>query len=446
MLPNRPRLQGWDPGSLTTSSIEIGKGGTSVHNTVVGIEHGVTHMADTKDWSGPAHDAAVQMFGRASKKAQDFSEYAGGINTALSGGAEAIGTARTKLLDKATEIEQGGELWVNDQWVVLIKPAENLSAEKAADLEKKAQTEQNTINTLLSAVGDADDETAKAVQTAAQNHGYAPPSPDSPVNFIHPRPGDEVPNPRSMLGMMQQSAIRDQDMATTVREKTVDESKPGVKTTTITMMDGSKHVITEDSKFDPYHKGTITTDTHYDKNGNFLSETGSFRARDSGTKYTNIRMADGTQFQMYEHPDGTGACEVLTADGRRATLADTFFSTPVQDTLGLGLSGLEKTAERGIPMLSPRAVNAVGVGAKFGGPALGMVTTLYNSVTAETRHDACVEAVSGTAGVVGGIGSGTAAELLLPEFGPASAIVGGYLGQKLFANVGRVVGEMACPQ
>ncbi len=87
-------------------------------------------------WVGDAHEAAAKMFGRATDKASSFAHYTDAVASALSSGAQAIGVARTDLLDHADEIDRG-ELSVNDMWVVLIKPA-RVSAEKASALQAQA--------------------------------------------------------------------------------------------------------------------------------------------------------------------------------------------------------------------------------------------------------------------------------------------------------------------
>ena len=78
---------------------------------------------------------------------------------------------------------------------MLVDPV-RMSAEKMAKLQELARAEQATINELLTAVGDADDETAKAVAAAGSQFGYAE-SGELNGPFAVPggtRPLDEVPN------------------------------------------------------------------------------------------------------------------------------------------------------------------------------------------------------------------------------------------------------------
>lgn len=119
-------------------------------------------MDETRAWSGDAHTAATKMFGRAADAANDLAAYTKDVGAAFRDGAGTIGEARTALLNKADEIDMTGQLHVSDQWVVMITGAA-MTAEQAAALERRAQTEQITINKLLLAVGAADDDTATAV-------------------------------------------------------------------------------------------------------------------------------------------------------------------------------------------------------------------------------------------------------------------------------------------
>jgi hypothetical protein len=140
----------------------------------------------------------------------------------------------------------------------------------------------------------------------------------------------------------------------------------------------------------------------FDKNGNHVSTTLTTEGED-GTKTTNVWWTDGTEVVMTRTADGKCSGAVTTRDGRHGVLPDDFFSDLIPTTAGGALTGLERQAERGIPGLSAQALDDVKVGSKFGGPALGVVTALYNVATAETAHDMCVNAWSGGVGVAGGV-------------------------------------------
>src|SRR5947208_2483265 len=101
-------------------------------------------MPESHAWSGRSHEAATAMFRRATDRASTFKNYTEAVAVALSTGSGSIGSARTALLRHADDVDKG-ELSVNDQWVVLIKPA-RVSAEKAASLQAQAQAEQKEIN------------------------------------------------------------------------------------------------------------------------------------------------------------------------------------------------------------------------------------------------------------------------------------------------------------
>jgi hypothetical protein len=100
-------------------------------------------------------------------------------------------------------------------------------------------------------------------------------------------------------------------------------------------------------------------------------------------------------------------------------------------------------------MLSPQSVENLGKVGKYGGPTLGVATALYDTVTAKTFQDACVAAISGTAGVAGGYASGTLAAGLatgagIPQFAPIAAAGGDMLGGWTFGYVGGIIGNIVC--
>lgn len=173
MLPSRSRLERWNPDSLAFTGQSIQDSGRAVADAVTTMSDNIDTMPETRAWSGDAHTAATRMFDRAQDQANAFAAYTRDVGAALRDGAGTIGAARTALLDKADEIDMGGQLYVSDQWVVLITGAA-MTAEEAAALERHAQAEQVTVNALLLAVGGADDATAAAVTAAATAHGYDP--------------------------------------------------------------------------------------------------------------------------------------------------------------------------------------------------------------------------------------------------------------------------------
>jgi uncharacterized protein YukE len=453
LLPSRSRLEGWNPGSLSSAAAGISSSGEAVEQAVDRINNNIKLMPDTRAWSGQAHDAASQMFDRAHKQTMSFSDYAAAIGKALGEGAGWIGDTRTALLNKADEID-GGELHVSDQWVVLIKPAA-MSAEKVAELMERVKVEQGIINGVLLAVGEADDGTAAKVTAAAQPFGFVPPSPDGLGGMMIPgvtKPADEVPNPRDHIGLFQQATIRGEDMGMNVRETKEEIVNDDEFRKTLTMQDGSKHVIWE-------FGGPLVpkvTDTHYDADGNIISSTTSWTDPMNGVKHTDIEWPDGTVFNATETPDGHRTAAFTLPDGRQGLLPpdNPFFTGPVPTVVSGALTGLDAHIGRGgkLPMLSMDAVENVGKGAKFGGPALGVLTTIYSMGAAETPYDRCVAGFAGGFQVVGsyaggalGAGAGTFAPPGA-QFAtvPLAAVGFSYAAGEWMKSLGTKVGAAFC--
>lgn len=421
--------------------------GYSVYTAVRNLDASCDRLPEARGWDGPAHRAATAMFRRATDTSSEFSHHAEAVANALGTGAGTIGYARSALLTHADEVDRG-ELSVNEMWVVLIKPA-RVSAEKAAMLEEQAKAEQLEINRLLTAVGDADSRTASQIQSAAEKYGLSLPGPDDPRN-LDPnsglvRPADEVPDPMTLNGLIQQGVVRASEMAQTVRESKEWVTADGQVRKTLLMMDGSRHEIYEWNSFAP-----CVEDEYYDKNGTLVSSTFSQdKTNYDGSKYTSIKFADGTEITMTRTPDGTCTGGVIAADGRHGVLPDEFFTHPALTTVGGALTGLEEQAKRGIPMLSPGSVDKLGSVAKYGGPTLGVATALYDTVTAKTFQDACVAAIAGSAAVGGGLATGTLAAAGVtaagnPQLAPIFAAGGDMLGAWTFGYVGGVVGNIVC--
>lgn len=446
MLPSRPRLRGWNPDSLSTSASALGTAGEAVYDSVRNLDDAVHRMPEADAWSGQSYQAAKAMFGRGTAQASTLKNYVEGVAAAMSTGGGFIGSSRAALLSHADGVDRGA-LEVSDQWVVMIKPAK-VSEEEAARLQAQAKAEQQEINKLLTAVGDADNATAANIQAAAKSFGFALPGPNDPrsldPNSGLAQPADDVPNPRTLDGLIQQGVLRDQDMATTIRDSREWETADGQTRKTLEMMDGSRHEIYE------WGRPLVPSveDDYYDKNGKMVSSTSSQDQLD-GVKFTSIQFADGTEVTMTRTADGKCTGGVIAADGRQGVLPDEFFSHPALTTVGGALTGLEGQAKRGIPTLSAQALENVGHVAKYGGPTLGVATALYDTVTAKTFHDGCVAAISGTTGIAGGYATGTLASAGItalgnPELAPVFAMGGDMLGGWTFGYVGGIIGSVVC--
>lgn len=232
-------------------------------------------------------------------------------------------------------------------------------------------------------------------------------------------------------------------MAQTVREYKEWETEDGQYRRTLTMMDGSRHEIYEWGDMLP-----SVDDEYYDRDGNLISSTYSQdRISYDGTQYTSIKFRDGTEVTMTRTADGKTSGGVTTGDGRHGVLPDEFFTHPVVTISGGALTGLEKQAERGIPMLTEASVENLGKAGRYGGPALGVATALYDTVTAQTFQDACVAAISGTAGIAGGYATGgalAAASAEAPALVPWAAAAGDAIGGWTFGYLGGIIGNVVC--
>ncbi|MFV8227764.1 WXG100 family type VII secretion target [Mycolicibacterium fortuitum] len=428
MLPSRPRLERWNPDSLTPAGDAVKNSGKAVGEAVSRIDSNLKTMPETKAWSGDAHNAATAMFGRAKKQTDDFSKYTTAVGDALSGAAGPIGSARTALLKKADEIDNSGQLHVSDQWVVLVKGGQ-MTVEQAAALEKRAQSEQITVNRLLTDVGAADEAGAAAVTAAGQSHGLQLPDPTS-LDRMYPgalKPGDEVPNPFSYVGATQQAILRDTEMSQTVRETKVEtQYNPNTgeavaTTTTRYMMDGSKHIETVDAKPNFSDRGPLTTNVHIDKNGNEVSRTTTVTYNNSaqhgmaGKTTSTTVYANGTVANVTKWPDGKEEL-VITEPNKPPT------HVPVNLI--------------DHPILTP-----LGATGKYFGPGVSVATSLWDIAVAQSSFERCVAIAEGvtsvTTGTLGGIAASGTGPLAIPI--SMAAALGG-------ETLGNWIGNTFCPR
>jgi len=401
------------------------------------------------------------MFQRAEARTGEFSRYASAVAAALTEGATAIGSARTALLNKVDSIESGGQLYVNEQWVVLITGAP-MTAEQAADLERRAQAEQTAVNTLLVDVGAADDNTASKIMNAARPHGFEAPDPHDLGSLMTgqtQQPPNEVPDPLNPLGLLQQAAIRDADMTTTVRETTErkiynQETGEEIATEiTLYMQDGSKTVRTVYNKPDFPDRTPKTVEERFDKNGNKVWTVSSLKWHESknpalrdpldGAATTVIEFSNGTSVEFIFWPDDRPpSIYVHDPSGIQQDIPLNLLNHPVLNTASAGFSGLEKYAEKGIPFLSSDISKKVQVGAKYGGPGIAIATALWDIAAADNGFQRCVA----TAEAVGSLTAGTIAGLLGLPTGPATAFALSLLTSAGGQAIGNWVGNTFCPR
>ncbi len=435
MLPSRPRLERWNPDSLAFAAKTVRDDGVAVGEAVSRIHSSIGEMPETRAWKGPAHTAATEMFGRAKARTAALAEYTSAIATALENGSGAIGAARTALLNKADAIDMTGRLRVSDQWVVLVTGGQ-MTAEQAAALEKLAQAEQVTVNGLLSAVGAADDKTAEAVTATGKDHGFQTPDPASLDNLFPgvAKPSDEVPNPMGTTGLLQQAIIRDAEMGQTIRETTTETlfdpaTGEAICTTTTThMMDGSKFVKTINTKADFPDRGPLTTEVHFDKDGNKVSETTSVTYKDwarnglGGVKSSATVYEDGTIVTLRQNPDGSQYGTIETPDGRKADVPIDLFDHPVMSSLS--------------------AVAGELPGGKYMGPGVAIATSLWDVAVADSGFEKCVAAAEGVASVGTGVLAGLATSGATPAVSIPVALVAAGGGEAL----GNWIGNTFCPR
>lgn len=395
------------------------------------------------------------MFGRAEVEASAFAGYVDAVASALNDGAEMLGGARASLLAKADELD-AGPLNVTDQWVVLIDPA-YMSDEEMAELQALAVREQAAINAMLIAVGEADEATANAVLAAGEKFGFVEPGPPKDVGEMMlatpQRPGDEVPNPRTVVGLAAQQAVRSTDQQQQVREVVESTNEYGEETTTVIKQDGSKAVTTRMDPFEWPSRMNFFQIEEFDKNGEYVATTSSWHDMGNNCDYTTFSYADGSHFSMSMSPTGYVRAGFTTADGRHTAV-------PVEliDNISLattsGMAGLEKHIAHGgsLPMVTQESVEKIGKAMKFGGPALTVATTVFDMAMADSRHDRCVALVAGAAGGGGawggvklgallGAATGPGAVVAVPLFAAGGAFAVGFGG----AQMGKFVGDVLCP-
>lgn len=333
-----------------------------------------------------------------------------------------------------------------------------MSAEQLANLERLAKAEQAAINGMLTTVGQTDEAAANAVLAAGPKFGFVDPGPmtSDPGSLMLPpaqRPGDQVPNPNTSVGMLEQEALRNADMSITIRETTNSVNKHGEEVMTAIMQDGSKSVITKHNPFDWPSKANFVTIEQLDKNGNEVSEASSWHDYGNGCDYTSISWPDNSNFTMTVDPTGVRNAGFATALGRHTQIPVEMIDN-ISLVSGAGLSGLEKHLVNGgaLPMITASSIEDVGRATKFGGPALGVATTIFDMAMADTGRERCAAAVAGAFGAGGGWGGAEGGAFVGSFFGPGAPVAipvlaagGALLGGLGMADLGKAIGDVACP-
>jgi hypothetical protein len=253
--------------------------------------------------------------------------------------------------------------------------------------------------------------------------------------------------------MLGQEAIRAGDESISIREVTESKNQYGEEVTTVVMQDGSKQVITRNDPFEWPDRQNFITVEQSDKHGNEVSRSSSWHDLGNDCDYTSVTWPDGSNFTMSMDPTGYRNAGFTTASGRHSAVPVELIDD-ISNSSGAALSGLEKHIVHGgsLPMLTAESVENVGKAAKFGGPALGVATTVFDMVMADTGRDACIAAIAGAAGAGGGWGGAEFGAYADTFFGPGAPIaipalafligVGGAFGG---ADLGKFVGNVVCP-
>ncbi len=464
MLPNRARLQGWNPGGLAAGSGPITSGGAAVESAVASIAGNCRTLPELHGWSGESHDAAMAAFDRSKRPAATIADAAAAIAESLVVGSHAIGTARNRLLDKAAAIETG-RLHVTDSWIVLLQPVALTRAE-AVELHALQASEQVEINRLLVAVDDADNATARDVSAAAQRCGFTPPQGSDWFTALvwvgSARPNHDVADPRSPLTVMAQKHTQAADAATTVAATLTETDGDGTEHTVITMQDGSrreirawKNTVPKKGDMTLYFSGRSPTagmsETTYDPDGDRVLTISSSTSL-NGTSRT-ITQANGSGVVAFVGTEGQKSGWTFRPDGSFVDDLPTdapFFTHPELTVIGGGTSAVQNIAEssRGAASFGEAAASKVAAGAKYGGAALDIATTVYDMAVADDQYEACRAMYSGVAGTVGGTVSGalggTAGALAGGAGAPLGAALGTIAGTWILGKVGDEIGQMVC--
>lgn len=453
MLPTRSRLESWNPDALNGTAQEVRAAGKEIQGAVTTLSTNIRTMPDSRSWSGDAHTAATAMFERADKRATSFADFTGAIAAALEKGAGDIGKARKELLDRVAEIEADGQLYVNDAWVVLIKGAK-LTLEEVAALEKRAQAEQFKVNSLLAAVGEADDDTADAIGQAARPHGFEVPELGGLESILLPgvqQPQDEVPDPTGLAGQLQQAMIRDADMSVTVRDQseTKIEYDPNtgepIEVTTFYMQDGGWIVERKHTKPFFSDRSPEIIQEQYNKDGQKVAEKRIVRYKERARQRPGIlsettHYPDGSWAEKLTHPDGREEIIVHPKNQPPTYIPPNLLGHPIADAFSAGISYVDYKVGKEAARYSPELVESVKIGSKVAGPALGIATTLMDVIAAQSGRERCIAIFEGSFSVGASVLAGIA---YTPVTGPGAvvlAIASGKGGQL----IGNVVGNLVC--
>ncbi|MBF6177294.1 Uncharacterised protein [Nocardia otitidiscaviarum] len=480
MIPTRTTFATWDIAGLQAAATTTNSSGNTLEVATHELQRNCENLPEMRGWEGKAHDAATTMFTRTSRQGRFFNDVALAMAAVQANAGQTFSSLKTRL-DNAVTMIESGPLFVNDLWVVLLKP-EPMDDERYKALQNAQKAMQtNVINPLLVEFDAADKDLVHRVFTVASKYTSIPLS----IAQLVPKPDSGVPVPNTEDGLARQEQIQKQDAATTVRD-TQEQEWYGNTKTTITMQDGSKHVVVsigsieDTSGYSPerysYNElglpmgsdglplGSPPTgwsyqvETVYDPSGKVVATTSTKTDPTSGYKTTESVITDQSRTVLWQDADGrrggtvtdltTGTTTpipepIIDRSLNMPTTAD--LTHPVLTSVGGAISGLENYAGKtgaSIPGISDAQIKSVGIGAKYGGPGLSLAVTAWDVWNAETATQKCIAGISGTAGTAGGVVAGGLATST--GIGAVATVPIAMGGTWLAGWLGKEIGEMVC--
>lgn len=422
MIPSRAVLSTWRPDELASIGTALGRASDNVEEAASEVQYKVASFESefNNDWKGVGADAASDVASRALSAVWNLN----GIYGTAALRAQSLGpelSAGKRNIDNLVRIIESGDLYVQDNWTVLVR-ARVMKPAMAKLMALAAQGFQDQLNPMLVELGEADRRLAEATQV--RSIAFDLDSPDLRDDKGAPR--DVVPDLWNEKGRKVQQAELEKHMIGTVVDKDV-KTEDSKTITSLNMLDGSKQVYTD------MHKGGAgNTFELFNEKGHLFST----RVVNSDGSTTTTFMREGRSPVVVTERDGDAVADI---DGVELKVPNS--DAVAQSLAGAGMAVLEPHVTSGFPFLSAEQAAKLEVGAKNAGPALTIISTGVGIATAKDGYDACV------AGTTGGVALAGDALLTLtaPEAMAArQAFVRAFGGGMFFGSVGNVIGQVVC--